>query len=234
MWNYLSQTIDETWSRLLAATTEAIPGLLALFVAVLVAIAIGLGLSLLVGRILRAVKFDSRMERSGLPSVIADWSPVRSPTMLVSRLVFWTILLCGLLVGASALDPLLLQGLGTRFGGYLPNVLAALLVLAAGTIVARFVARSVLISAVNLQIQSARLLSLGVKWLVLVFTGALVLDHLAIGRELVRISFAILFGGIVLSLAIAVGLGSKDIVSRSWERQQGQKEEPAEEPFRHL
>src|SRR5438132_1008112 len=91
---------------------------------------------------------------------------------------------------------------------FLPGLLA--LVMFVGVILARFLARSVLISAVNMQVQSARLLSLGVKWLVMVLAGAMALGHLGIGGQIVQVSFGILFGGIVLALALAVGLGSKD------------------------
>jgi hypothetical protein len=84
-------------------------------------------------------------------------------------------------------------------------------------LIARFLARSILIGAVNLQLQYARFLSLGVKWLVLVLTAAMVLDHLQIGGDVVVLAFGILFGGIVLTLALAVGLGSRDLVSRSLE-----------------
>ena len=118
--------------------------------------------------------------------------------------------------------------LAIRLFAYLPNVVAALLILIVGTVLARFLARGVLISAVNMQIQSARLLSLGVKWLVMVLTGAMALEHLGIGGDIVRLSFGILFGGIVLALALAVGLGSKDMVSRSWERQIDRAEEEAQ------
>ena len=75
-----------------------------------------------------------------------------------------------------------------------------------------------LIGAVNLQMQYARFLSLGVKWLVLVLTAAMVLDHLDIGGNIVALAFGILFGGIVLTLSLAVGLGSRDLVSRSLEK----------------
>src|SRR6201992_4491178 len=83
---------------------------------------------------------------------------------------------------------------------------------------ARFLSRSVLISAINAQLQYARILSLGVKWLVLVLTAAMVLDHLQVGGNIVELAFGILFGGIVLTLALAVGLGSRELVSRSLER----------------
>jgi hypothetical protein len=77
----------------------------------------------------------------------------------------------------------------------------------------------VLIGAVNMQIQSARLLSLAAKWLVLLVAVAMALDHLRIGRTILVLAFAILFGGIVLAAALAVGLGARDVVSRALERQ---------------
>ena len=128
-------------------------------------------------------------------------------------------LLLGVLVGLAALDPMLMPRFAERLIEYVPNVFVAVLLLLGGGILARFLARGVLIGAVNLQLQSARLLSLGVKWLVLVLTLAMVLDHLAIGGAVLKLAFAILFGGIVLALALAVGLGSKELVSRTWERQ---------------
>jgi hypothetical protein len=70
---------------------------------------------------------------------------------------------------------------------------------------------------VNAQLQYSRFLSLGVKWLVLVLTAAMVLDHLEVGGVVVELAFGILFGGIVLTLSLAIGLGSRDLVSRSLE-----------------
>jgi hypothetical protein len=46
----------------------------------------------------------------------------------------------------------------------------------------------------------------------------MVLDHLQMGGHVVELAFGILFGGIVLTLALAVGLGSRDLVSRSLEK----------------
>ena len=70
----------------------------------------------------------------------------------------------------------------------------------------------------NAQLQYARFLSLGVKWLVLVLTAAMALDHLRIAGGIVDLAFGILFGGIVLTLSLAIGLGSRDLVSRSIEK----------------
>ena len=141
------------------------------------------------------------------------------PGPLIAQTSFLMILLMGVLIGLSALDASLPSVLIVELFDYLPHVVAAVLILFVGSSCRGFSRRSVLISAVNMQIQSARLLSVGVKWLVIVLTVAMALDHLRIGGMVVQISFAILFGGIVLALALAVGLGSKEMVSRTWERQ---------------
>ena len=57
------------------------------------------------------------------------------------------------------------------------------------------------------------------RWWLLVVTAAMALEQLRIGRQILLLAFGILFGGIVLTLALAVGLGSKDVVTRSLERQ---------------
>jgi hypothetical protein len=48
--------------------------------------------------------------------------------------------------------------------------------------------------------------------------AAIALEHAGVGAGVVVVAFGTLFGGIVLTLALAVGLGAKDVVARSLER----------------
>ena len=68
-------------------------------------------------------------------------------------------------------------------------------------------------------VQYSRLLSLTVKWLVLIVAAAMALDHIGIGRTVLLLAFGIVFGGVVLAIALAVGLGARDAVSRALDRQ---------------
>jgi len=75
----------------------------------------------------------------------------------------------------------------------------------------------------------------GTIWLVMVLAVAMACEHLAIGGGIIRLAFGILFGGIVLALSLAVGLGSKDLVSRSLEREAGRRpSQSTHEPVGHL
>src|SRR5579859_2904759 len=214
LWTHISDALQQSIYRVLSLFIAVLPGILAVFVALTLFTLIGMGLSLLLRRGLALVKFDERLNR-GNP----DWTPSSSPTLLIARAAFWGCVLLGLIVGVSAFDASYSTGtpLPISLLPYLTHSVGAILLLIAGSLIARFLARSVLIGAVNAQLQYARFLSLGVKWLVLVLTAAMVLDHLEVGGRIVELAFGILFGGIVLTLALAVGLGSRDLVSRSLE-----------------
>jgi hypothetical protein len=229
----IQKALNESTSRLVTEVVSLLPGIAALIVALLISALLASVITLLLRRSLRRIHFDEKLTAWGFQS-FADWVPGNDPTILVTRAISWLIMLLGFLIGISAFNEVLTSQFVRRLFGYLPNVFAAMLLLFAGNLAARFLSRSVLISAVNMNLQYARLLSLGVKWMVLVLTFAMVLDHLAIGRQIVYLAFAILFGGIVFTLSLAVGLGSKDLVSRSLERETSRTTEEIENPFRHL
>jgi hypothetical protein len=219
MGQQIALALRDSMHRVLVKLASFLPGLLALLLAVAILTAIGVLLSLLIRRILTAARFDERYARTQSANV-TDWSPGHSPTALVGRIVFWACVILGFIVGLSAFDASYAGNsqLEVILIPYLTHAVGAVLILIAGTLIARFLARSVLIGAVNMQMQYARFLSLGIKWLVLVLTAAMVLDHLEIGGTVVELAFGILFGGIVLTLALAIGLGSRDLVSRSLEK----------------
>jgi hypothetical protein len=233
MKDQVNEVLHQTMARIATATANFLPGLLAFLLILVLTIIVAFILRVFIRRSLQRIEFDQHIERWGF-SALNDWSPARSPTRLIAQTSFITILLMGALIGVSALDSRLTSELIVELFYYLPHVVAAVVILIVGSVVSRFLARSVLIGAVNMQIQSARLLSVGVKWLVIVLTVAMALNHLRIGGTVVLISFAILFGGIVLALALAVGLGSKDMVRQSWARQTDRMEREAEEQFHHL
>ena len=233
MWSQVNEALRQSIEQVLSNVARFLPGVLVMLAAVLLALILGLAVRWLITALLRLFRFDQRLERWG-GAALAEWSPAGSPTLLLGRLAFWTILLLGLLVGLAAMDATLMPAMLGRLVTYLPNVFVAVLLVLMGSILARFLSRGALIGAVNLQLQSPRLLSIGVKWLVLLLTFAMALDHLSVGGVVLKMAFGIVFGGIVLALALAVGLGSKDVVSRTWERQAESRSNETESPIQHL
>jgi hypothetical protein len=240
MWQQVKQALADSTAHFLTRLAKLLPGLAALIVAMLVSIVLAWILAAFVKRLLTSLRFDERVGRWGFAS-LGEWSPKNSPTTLVSRSLAGLVIVSGFLIGVAAFDFEWTYWFVQSIFAYIPNVVAAFVILLIGNIIARFLARSVLIGAVNLNLQYARFLSIGVKWLVIVLAFAMALEHLKIAPGVVQLAFGILFGGIVLSMALAVGLGSKEFVTKSLERDakkptgELRASEPVEaDPLRHL
>jgi hypothetical protein len=234
MWSQVKQELAQSTARFLARFIGLLPGIAALILALLASILLAWILATIVRRLLSSMHFDQRLARWGFPS-LAEWSPLQSPTLLVAQGIATLVVVAGILIGVAAVAPEWTSLLVQSVFAYVPNVVGAVLVLVFGSIVARFLSRSVLIGAVNLNLRYARLLSVGVRWLVVVLAVAMALEHLRIAPGIVDLAFGILFGGIVFAMALAVGLGSKDLVTKSLERDaQKASDEHVQEPFRHV
>jgi hypothetical protein len=218
MWGEVERALRQAATRIVDDVANFLPGALVLIVLLAGALIVAVVFRYVVLRALRGLEFDRRADLLGV-SALAEWSPARSPSQLIAAAVYWTILLIGLLIGLTALDAAIPSQFALTVFQYLPHLAAAVLIMVVGGLLARFLARAVLIGAVNMQIQSARLLSLAVKWLVLIVAAAMALEHVGIGRTILLMAFGIVFGGIVLAIALALGLGAKDVVSRALARQ---------------
>ena len=200
MWQETTKLFAGALARFSAAVAGALPAALAMLSVLLLSLLAAWIVRVALARFLQRVGLDRRVRQWGLAGT-PPWTGTRSPSGVLARVAYWLVVMLGV---AAALDTLSASGtsaLAARLLGYLPQVVTAAVVFVVGLGTASVLQRNVLINAVNMQIQSARLLSLGVKWLVL-----------------------------VLALALAVGLGSRDLVSRSLERRLGEQEHRDEPP----
>ena len=206
MWEQVDRILRQAAGRIADHVADFLPGVLVAAILMLLTVVVAILVRLVLVRALRAVEFDRRASQLGLAGPGA-WPPTTSLSETIGGVAYWTLVVLGLLASLTALNATLPSQLALSVFQYVPHLVAALLILVIGAIAAQFLARSVLIGAVNMGIRSARLLSLAVKWLVLLVALAMALDHLAIGRTVLLLAFGILFGGIVFATALAVGLG---------------------------
>ena len=218
MWEQVDRILRQSAAQIADHVADFLPGVLVALLLMVAAVVAAVLARTIIVRALRGLEFDRRAEQLGIGPLSA-WPGSTSTTQAVGVAAYWTILILGLLLSLTALNATIPSRLADAVFAYLPHLLAAFVILLIGAIAARFLARSVLIGAVNMQIQSARLLSLFVKWLVLIIAIAMALDHLGIGRTVLLLAFTITFGGIVLAASLAVGLGARDVVARALSRQ---------------
>lgn len=235
MKGFWEQTLLEPLRLLGRQALGSLPGFLILLVSVVAGLLVGWLIKEVLHRLLRVLGFDRLCDRKGLSSLISKVGLSQRPSYLVGQVVQGLVLLVALLAGLNAIGTTLTRNLVERFFLYLPHLLAALLVLIVGGLISRFLGRSVLIAAVNAQMPSARLLAGLTRFFVMTLTAVAALDELGISRTTIIVTFAILFGGVVVAAAIAFGLGARDFAHDLLQSQiHPRRPEPAEDVMRHL
>jgi hypothetical protein len=217
MWERVQAVLSEAFSRLGAVLVADLPGFVAMVIVVVGALVGAFLVRAVLRRVLARVGFDRRAREWGMTTG-RSLEPHHEPSWLVARGAFWFVILGGLALALDVLGASTTTAVGLSLLVFLPRLVVGAIILLVGIGAARFLERSVLISAVNQQIQQARHLALGVKWLVLVLAAAMALEHVGVGGGLATIAFAILLGGLVLAGALALGLGARDAVARALDR----------------
>lgn len=211
-----------------------LPRLLALATFVMLGLLMAWLVKQLTVRLLTAFRFDRLCERFGLNKPLAQAGIKQSVSIVVSRILFWVVFLLFAFMGVDAVNLPATAHLISQIVGFLPNVLAASLVLLIGVLSANFFAEAALIAAVNAQLQEARIVASLVRWGILLFTFAMVLTQLGIAKEIVISAFSITFGGVVFALALAVGLGARHLMRDTIERRLGKGKEEKVDELSHL
>jgi hypothetical protein len=213
-----------------------LPNLVFSLAVVAVGLVVGWLLREVVSRVLKAMTFDRLAARMGIATAVERIGGFHSPSYFAGQLVQWTVIVLALLIGLDVLGTAVGRSLVGRFLGYLPNLLVAAFILLLGTLISRFLARGVLLAAVNAGVRGASLLAGMVRFLVMALAAVAALETLGIGRATVLLAFAIVFGGVVLALAIAFGLGGRDLARELLEAQLRKRkaEETGTEGVHHL
>jgi hypothetical protein len=209
-------------------------GMMALVVSIGIALAVVVRKLLM--HLLRIVRFNDFAFNVGFTTVLFKANVHHTPASLVANIVYGLVLITALLLGLSALNLSVTSAIVTASFGWFPNVFGAVIILVAGYLFSKFIARSVLLTAVNAEIRSARLISFAVQALIMVFTVAIGMEQVGIGQHTIIAAFSILFGGLVLALSLAFGLGGRDLAREFLERQMKRSGDTFAErhPFSHL
>ena len=213
-----SQTIREIVSdsigSFLSGIGDFLPNVLAALFILLVGWMIARVLKAGVGRILRAIKFPMLAERAGIDGFLITGGVTRTSTDLLAVLVYWLVMLMVLVTAVNALRLEMASQLLNQIMLYIPNIIVAVIVLVVGLYSANFVAGLVRTTAANAGIAEAEIVAALARYALIIFTFAIALNQLRIGEDIVANGFLVLFGAACLAGALAVGLGSRDVVSR--------------------
>ena len=199
---------------------DIVPALLGALVILFAGYLLAKVLEKLVERFLRRIRLNRMLEKGDVMRVVERSGSHLNPVRVLANLVFWLVMFAVILVAANALGLESLANVFSELVSYIPSVIAAIVIILVGIVLGGFVGG--LISASAGALHGGRALARVGRGGVILLAVFMALQELGIATDIVTTAFAILFGAIALAMALAFGLGNRDLagqVTREWYEQ---------------
>ncbi|HEY3841134.1 MAG TPA: hypothetical protein VGL72_31400 [Bryobacteraceae bacterium] len=161
---------------------------------------------------LTRVRFDRLLERAGIDKTLQRIGIRQELNFFIPRLVYFLVLFVLARTASDALGLIAISSAIGAFFEYLPNIVAALLLLILGTSVGQFVGETVAQSALSSGIEFGPTLGKLVSGVIVFVCAMMAVAQLRIDTEIVRIVTSFVLGGAALAFGISFGFGTRDIV----------------------
>ncbi len=212
-----------------------VPNLLAMLVILTIGILLAFIIKRMLIKFLTAINFDSWSDRMGFTKLMHKGDLWSKPTATLGAIVFWLLIIVTLMSGLNALQIPAIDQLVSQFFSYIPRLFSAAMILIVGYLLSGFISRAVLITAANSGFHYAKLLAEAVHTLLIVLILAMIMEQLQIAPSIVLAAFSIIFGGIVIALAIAFGVGGIDAAKRIIEKEaMPKREDETKDEIEHI
>lgn len=158
---------------------------------------------------LKRMRFHALTEAAGLDDFLKKGGIRKSTVDVLGMMVYWLTILTTLLTTFNVLGLTELSTLFGRVAAFVPSVVVAMLTLTIGLYFARFVADAVTAYTRNVGMVDADLVGRLMRYAIMAFVIVLAVGQFNIPERILEPAFLIMFGGVVLALALAFGFGGQ-------------------------
>ena len=212
-----TDTLVGSFRDAFSMVVSAIPRILGFIIIV----AIGWFVSTLLARgvvtLLRAIRFDELMQRSGLADFVAKMGTGIDSAGMVAAIVKWIVRLVVLLVAFDALGLPAVSDVMRQLLLWLPDLVVAIFVLFIGGIAARALGNVVRGATAESGFANPETLANVARTSVWAFAIVVAINQLGIATNLINTLFTGFVGALAIALGLAFGLGGRDLASRTLE-----------------
>ena len=168
----------------------------------------------LVTRLLAGIGFDKVLHRIGFRQASdGEISEGRSPSELVGYVVLIAVMLAATIEAMEILNFDRLAGIVTAFTVFAGNVLLGVIILAVGFYLASLAASAIRSSS----LRGADLMGNLAQASIVILATAMALRQAGLAEDIINLAFGILLGAVGVAIALAFGLGGRDLAARQLE-----------------
>jgi small-conductance mechanosensitive channel len=210
--NFLSAVdLSDSLQQGLDALFGFIPNLIGFLVILVVGYFLAKIVKAVIARLLDKVGLDDHLHSGQTGEYVERVSPGASPSRLIAGVVFWFIFLFVLSAAIGALQIPAVTAFMNQVLAYLPNVIVAVLIFVLAGVVAAAVAG--LVAKTMGDTPTGKVVATVVPALVMGIAIFMILNQLKVAPEIVQITYTALIGALALGLALAFGLGGREVAA---------------------
>jgi hypothetical protein len=212
-----------TWSEALAVSfqqawfrfAEYLPSLVGALVILLLGLMIASAVGAVVRSLIKASRIDAGVERMGITGAFSSYGIRFSVSSFVGWLARWFVILAVLIALVDALKIPRVSDFLSAIALYIPNVVAAVLIMSIGLLVSEAARRTIegIARGPGVGLPSGILATL-TRWSILILTSLAALNQLGIAPRLIEILIAGFVFMVSLAGALAFGLAGRDQAGR--------------------
>ena len=191
-------------------TVNYLPNIIGAFVVLVIGLIVAAGLGALVEKILEGVRLDVLLEKMGLKPIFERAGLKLRAAYFFGKLVYWFVIIAFLLAVADSLQLYALSQFLSSILGYLPNIIAAVLIMLAALVLAHFLRRVVTASVMSAKLHSGPFLGTVTWWAIVVFGFLTALTQLNIAAQIIQTIITGFIAMVAIAGGLAFGLGGKD------------------------
>ena len=173
-------------------------------------------------RLLRLARLEAAAEQTGVDDFLVRGGVRFTVVTLIGEIFYWGLLLIFAVAVFNLIGLTMSPESVARLTSYVPNVMAALVVLIFGSLGARLIRGLVVAYLGNVGVKGSERIGFLVQAALVGFVVLLALEQLRIDVKLLASAFQLAFGGFCLALALAFGLGGRNwaesILERTWSK----------------
>ena len=167
----------------------------------------------LVEKLLILFRFDKWAADAGIITFLERGGVKAQPSTIISRIVFWIFIITVFSFGLNLVGISQFTEYASRITSALPYIVISMIIVIVGIIFSTFISRVIYMACQNANIKYGEIISKSVHTLLVVITFGIVFEYLGLGSTIISITFLIIFGGIVMALSLALGIGLSTVIT---------------------
>jgi len=187
-----------------------LPNLIGALIILLIGLIVGSGLGALVEKIFEAIKLDSLLGRMGLGPYFERAGMRLRASRFLGQIVNWFLVIAFLLAASDVLGLFALSAFLKDVLFYIPNIVAAVLIMLAAVVLGNVLRKIVQASVMSARLHAANFLGTLTWWAVVIFGLLAALVQLNVAVAVIQTLVTGLIAMLALAGGLAFGLGGKD------------------------